>query len=122
MPMSTFPNMHSIYEPTILRWHPTRPTNPQDRAGIDHVVLAFAMVNATAAFQPKVPVSTVKSEFPNAKVMIAVGGWGDDLGFMETSTTDATIRKFAADIAMMLTNTGADGVGELMFFKDLGTR
>jgi chitinase len=79
------------------------------------------MANATAAFQPKVPVSSVKSEFPNAKVMIAVGGWGDDVGFMETSRTDVTIQKFAADIAMMLTNTDADGVGELIFPQNPGT-
>ncbi|CBY02146.1 hypothetical protein IAQ61_006732 [Plenodomus lingam] len=91
-------------------WHPTRPTTPADRAGIDHVVLAFAMANATAQFQPKVPITTIRSEYPNAKVMIAVGGWGDDIGFAEASRSDATIAKFAADIATMLTNTGADGV------------
>ncbi|CAO2653898.1 Nn.00g106310.m01.CDS01 [Neocucurbitaria sp. VM-36] len=91
-------------------WHPTRPTNPEDRAGIDHVVLAFAMANATASFQPKVPISTIRSEFPNANVSIAVGGWGDDIGFFDVSKTDATIQQFAADIATMLTNTGADGV------------
>ncbi|KAI8938307.1 hypothetical protein NX059_005959 [Plenodomus lindquistii] len=91
-------------------WHPTRPTDPADRAGIDHVVLAFAMANATAQFQPKVPISTIRSEFPNAKVMIAVGGWGDDIGFAEASRSDATIAKFASDVATMLTNTGADGV------------
>jgi chitinase len=94
-------------------WHPTRPTNPQDRAGIDHVVLAFAVANATATFQSKGPsVSTIRSEFPNAKVMIAVGGWGDDVGFFQVSQTDASIQAFAADIATMLTNTDADGVGE----------
>jgi len=91
-------------------WHPTRPTNPADRAGIDHVVLAFAMANATATFQPKVPITTIRSEYPNAKIMIAVGGWGDDIGFAEMSKSDATIAKFASDIATMLTNTGADGV------------
>ncbi|KAH7361149.1 glycoside hydrolase superfamily [Pyrenochaeta sp. MPI-SDFR-AT-0127] len=91
-------------------WHPTRPTNPEDRAGIDHVVLAFAMANATANFQPKVPISTIRSEYPNAKVLIAVGGWGDDIGFFEASKSDDTIQKFAADVATMLTNTGADGV------------
>jgi chitinase len=95
-----------------FRWHPTRPTNPEDRAGIDHVVLAFAMANATAAFQPKVPISTWRSEYPNAKMMIAVGGWGDDEGFLQTSQTDAAIQQFAAGVATMLTNTGADGVGE----------
>jgi GH18 family chitinase len=97
---------------TAPRWHPTRPTNPKDRAGIDHVVLAFVMANATAAFQPKVPISTIRSEFPNAKVMIAVGGWGDDVGFFESSKSDALIDKFAADVGTMLTNTGADGVGK----------
>ncbi|KAF2854013.1 carbohydrate-binding module family 18 protein [Plenodomus tracheiphilus IPT5] len=91
-------------------WHPTRPTNPADRAGIDHVVLAFAMANATAQFQPKVPITTIRSEYPNAKIMIAVGGWGDDIGFAQVSKSDATIAKFANDVATMLTNTGADGV------------
>ncbi|KAF2134995.1 carbohydrate-binding module family 18 protein [Dothidotthia symphoricarpi CBS 119687] len=91
-------------------WHPTRPTDPKDRAGIDHIILAFAMANSTATFQPKVPISTIRSEFPNAKVMIAVGGWGDDLGFNELSKTDAGIQSFAADVATMLANTGADGV------------
>lgn len=96
---------------TYQRWHPTRPTKPEDRAGIDHVVLAFAMANATASYQPMVPISTVRSEFPNAKVIIAVGGWGDDIGFFQISQSDATIKQFAADVATMLTNTGADGVG-----------
>jgi chitinase len=95
----------------IFRWHPTRPKDAADRAGIDHVVLAFAMANATASFQSKVPVTTIRSEFPHAKVMIAVGGWGDDIGFFQASKTDASIKQFAADIATMLTNTGADGVG-----------
>jgi len=44
--------------------------------------------------------------------MIAVGGWGDDVGFLQTSKTDAAITQFAADVGTMLTNTGADGVGE----------
>ncbi|KAL5120800.1 hypothetical protein ACEQ8H_001281 [Pleosporales sp. CAS-2024a] len=92
------------------QWHLTRPTDPKDRAGIDHVVLAFAMANATAAYQPYLPISTIRSEFPNAKVMIAVGGWGDDIGFYQMSQTNTTINQFAADIATMLTNTGADGV------------
>lgn len=94
------------------RWHPTRPTNPADKSGIDHVVLAFAMANNTAAFQPKVPVSTIRSEFPGAKVMIAIGGWGDTVGFTEATRTDAGIQKFAYDVKTMLTNTGADGVGK----------
>ncbi|KAI2486503.1 glycosyl hydrolase family 18 [Pyrenophora tritici-repentis] len=91
-------------------WHPTRPTEPQVRAGVDHVVVAFAMANATAGFQPKVPISTLRSEFPGAKMMMAVGGWGDDVGFAQVSSSDAAIQTFAADVAAMLKNTGADGV------------
>ncbi|KAF1829573.1 glycoside hydrolase [Decorospora gaudefroyi] len=68
------------------------------------------MANATATFQPKVSVSTIRSEFPGSKVMIAVGGWGDDIGYFDVSRTDASIEAFANDIDTMLTNTGADGV------------
>jgi chitinase len=107
-------SVHARFVIYADEWHPTRPTNPQDRAGIDHVVLAFAQANATAAFQQSSgpSVSTIRSEFPNAKVMIAVGGWGDDRGFFQVSQTDASIQAFAADVATMLTNTGADGAGE----------
>jgi chitinase len=109
-----FASTHARFLIYADEWHPTRPTSAQDRAGIDHVVLAFAMANATASFQQSTgrSVSTIRSEFPNAKVMIAVGGWGDDVGFSQVSQTDETTRTFAADIATMLTNTGTDGVGE----------
>jgi chitinase len=106
-----FPQQTPRSSLTLFRWHPTRPTNPKDRAGIDHVVIAFAMANSTASFQPKVPISTIRSEYPNAKVMIAVGGWGDDIGFYQASKSAAAIKQFAADVSTMLTNTGADGVG-----------
>ncbi|KAF2014598.1 carbohydrate-binding module family 18 protein [Aaosphaeria arxii CBS 175.79] len=103
----------SVYGRFVIyadEWHPTRPTTPEDRAGIDHVVLAFAMANNTAAFQPKVPISTIRSEYPSAKVMIAVGGWGDTIGFSQAVKTEAGITKFGTDIQTMLQNTGADGV------------
>ncbi|KAI4932272.1 uncharacterized protein J4E92_004172 [Alternaria infectoria] len=95
-------------------WHPTRPTNPRDRAGIDHVILAFAPANATATFQPKVPIHTIRTEFPNAKVMIAVGGWGDTVGFCQATKSDASMLAFAADVATMLARTGADGVVDML--------
>ena len=97
-------------------WHPTRPTNPRDRAGIDHVILAFAPANVTATFQPKVPIHTIRTEFPNAKVMIAVGGWGDTVGFCQATKSDASMLTFAADVATMLARTGADGVGEYSIY------
>jgi chitinase len=76
------------------------------------VILAFAMANNTAAFQPKVPISTIRSEFPNAKVMIAVGGWGDTVGFSKAVLSQAGMAQFAGDVQTMLQNTGADGVGK----------
>ncbi|KAL5371956.1 hypothetical protein DPSP01_013871 [Paraphaeosphaeria sporulosa] len=91
-------------------WHPTRPTKAADRGAIDHVVLAFAMANNTAAFQPKIPISTWRSEYPNAKIMIAVGGWGDTIGFSQAAKDNAAIQKFGTDIKSMLAATGADGV------------
>jgi chitinase len=74
------------------------------------VVLAFAMANSTAAFQPKVPISTVRSEFPNAKVMIAIGGWGDTIGFSDATASPTGIDRLAQDVQTMLQNTGADGI------------
>lgn len=71
------------------------------------------MANNTAAFQPKVPISTIRSEFPNAKLMVAVGGWGDTVGFTEATKSDAGITKFAGDVKSMVGSLGVDGVGML---------
>jgi chitinase len=74
------------------------------------------MANSTATYQLKVPMSTIRSEFPNAKVMIAIGGWGDTVGFSAASETSASITKFASDVQTMLQNTGADGIGTYSIF------
>ncbi|KAF2179360.1 carbohydrate-binding module family 18 protein [Zopfia rhizophila CBS 207.26] len=82
----------------------------EDRAGIDHVILAFAASNNTAGFQPKIPISTIRSEFSNAKVMIAIGGWGDDYGFSPAVASETAMATWALGVAEMLRTTGADGV------------
>jgi hypothetical protein len=38
---------------------PTLPTKPQDRIGIDHVIIAFAKANARDTFQSMLPMHTV---------------------------------------------------------------
>ena len=103
------------------RWHTTRPTDPADRVGIDHVILAFAPSASVATYEPYVNISTIRSEFPNAKVLIAIGGWGDNAGFDEAMRNYSGIAKFAQDVQTMLNNTGADGVGELPLFSLLST-
>jgi GH18 family chitinase len=59
-------------------------------------------------------VTAVRSQFPNAKVMVAIGGWGDTSGFSLGATDNTTITTFASNIAKMLKETGADGVGEYL--------
>jgi hypothetical protein len=69
------------------------------------------MANNTAAYQPKVPISTYRSEFPNAKIIVAIGGWGD-AGFSQAVVNDTSIKQFASSVHNMLQSTGADGIGE----------
>jgi len=96
---------------TSCRWHPSRPTNAADRAGIDHLILAFAKSNDTVNYKPKVDIQTIKSEYPEAKIMVAIGGWGDTTGFSEAVKSDAGIAKFATDVKTMVDTNGLDGVG-----------
>ncbi|KAF2264209.1 putative glycosyl hydrolase, family 18 [Lojkania enalia] len=91
-------------------WHKTRPTKPEDRAGIDHVILAFAKANSSiASYQPYVPVSTIRQEFPEAKVMVAVGGWNDP-GFSDQVVNKDAIKAFARGVGAMIKNLQIDGV------------
>ncbi|CAI6340809.1 unnamed protein product [Periconia digitata] len=91
-------------------WHPTRPTNPSDRAVITHLILAFAQANNTAAYKPHVSISTLRDEYPSAKLSIAIGGWGDTIGFTESTKSQAGIDKFANDIKTLVATTGVDGI------------
>lgn len=56
-------------------------------------------------------VDEVRSKFPKGtKVMVAIGGWGDTLGFSVAALTDETRKLFAENVANMVRDTGADGV------------
>lgn len=55
-------------------------------------------------------VDHVRTQFPReTKVMIAIGGWGDTIGFSVAAVTDATRKVFAENVARMVADTGADG-------------
>ncbi|KAF2181254.1 carbohydrate-binding module family 18 protein [Zopfia rhizophila CBS 207.26] len=92
------------------QWHNDRPGSPEDRVGIDHVILAFAQSNNTSAFQPIIPISTVRQEYPQAKVMIAVGGWGDNEGFSQAVRSATSRATFAQAVASLIQTHRADGV------------
>jgi len=56
-------------------------------------------------------VADVRALFPpETKVMIAIGGWGDTIGFSVAALTDETRKTFAENVARMVDITGADGV------------
>lgn len=86
-------------------------------AGIDHVIMAFAnsslfTTSPAGNYTPFQSVASVRELFDNCtKVMIAIGGWGDDYGFPLGATNETTRALFASNVAQMLENVGADGVG-----------
>lgn len=56
-------------------------------------------------------VQSIRAKFnPQTKVLIAIGGWGDDKGFPLAAQTYASRKRFAGNVAQMVRNTGADGV------------
>ncbi len=56
-------------------------------------------------------VSDVRKRFPGGtKVMIAIGGWGDTQGFEEAAKNETTRKRWARQVAAMVTVTGADGI------------
>lgn len=55
-------------------------------------------------------VDQVRSQFaPGTKVMVAIGGWGDTLGFSAAARNGESRRAFAENVARMISHTGADG-------------
>ena len=55
-------------------------------------------------------VDEIRDKFPpGTKIMVAIGGWGDTIGFSVAALTDETRRTFADNVARMVKATGADG-------------
>jgi chitinase len=103
----------SLYNSTDVstRWHLSRPTKADDREGITHIIVAFAFANKIASFNDTL-LDVYRTEFPDAQLMIAVGGWGgNENAFKDMSKTDAGIKAFADEIGDLVDRTGADGIG-----------
>ncbi|KAJ4506678.1 hypothetical protein HRR83_007797 [Exophiala dermatitidis] len=83
---------------------------------ITHVTLAFMrseVFNEDNPFEWPLftSVDAVRSEFaPGAAIMVAIGGWGDTEGFSVAAATDASRKRFAANVKAMVDAKGADGV------------
>lgn len=46
----------------------------------------------------------------DAKVMVAIGGWGDSKGFEEASRDKTSRKRWTRQVRAMVDDTGADGV------------
>lgn len=47
---------------------------------------------------------------PGTTIQVAIGGWGDTAGFEMAAASDANRKRFARNVAAMVTATGADGL------------
>ena len=57
------------------------------------------------------PVDSIKPQFPEGtKILVAIGGWGDTLGFSLAAVDEASRKAFAENVARMVMSTGADGI------------
>ncbi|KAH7139542.1 glycoside hydrolase superfamily [Dendryphion nanum] len=93
-------------------WHPSRPTTAEQRAGITHLILAFANSTNPSMYKPAYDIAAVKSEFPKAKIMVAIGGWDEkqNIGFRKAIATDASLDAWATDVKALVTNGAFDGI------------
>ncbi|KAK4187806.1 endochitinase 1 [Podospora australis] len=95
--------------------HPVAPP-VQQLKHVTHVAIAFmspgVFNDPTRVEWPMfTTVEEVRAKFPeNTKIMVAIGGWGDTIGFSVAALTDETRKLFAENVAKMVRMTGADGV------------
>jgi GH18 family chitinase len=55
-------------------------------------------------------VEATRAKFaPGTKILVAIGGWGDTIGFSVAALTPETRTMFAQNVARMVAATGADG-------------
>lgn len=81
--------------------------------------MAFARsenFNTGSTFTPFEPIDTFRARFPSTtKIMVAIGGWGDNAGFSTAAMSESSRTTYAKNVAIMLESTGLDGVGAYSF-------
>ncbi|TVY53476.1 Endochitinase B, partial [Lachnellula suecica] len=92
------------------------PPNNTITAGIDTAIMAFANSSLfttlpAGTYEPFEPLSTFRARFDaGTKIMVAIGGWGDTIGFGIGAATEESRALYAQNVADMLTTLGFDGV------------
>ncbi|KAI1620638.1 glycoside hydrolase superfamily [Exophiala viscosa] len=83
---------------------------------ITHVILAFMRSEVFNQEEPQewplfTTVNAVRAQFaPGTSIMIAIGGWGDTVGFPAAAADASARKRFARNVRTMVDATGADGV------------
>lgn len=68
--------------------------------------------NSGSTFTPFESIDTFRARFPSTtKIMVAIGGWGDNAGFSTAAVSETSRSTYAKNVAAMLQSTGLDGVG-----------
>lgn len=74
--------------------------------------------NSGSTFTPFESIDTFRARFPSTtKIMVAIGGWGDNAGFSTAAVSETSRSTYAQNVAAMLESTGLDGVGESLLTK-----
>ncbi|KAL9107496.1 MAG: hypothetical protein Q9227_007598 [Pyrenula ochraceoflavens] len=83
---------------------------------VTHVTLAFMRSSVFNDAEPSswpmfTTVDAVRPKFAEGtKIMVAIGGWGDEEGFWKAAATAESRQLFARNVKKMVDETGADGV------------
>ncbi|OKL55307.1 hypothetical protein UA08_09415 [Talaromyces atroroseus] len=98
----------------VDQWHTSSLPSSDLVSSVTHAIMAFAPsenFNSGSSFTPFESVDTFRARFPSStKIMIAIGGWGDNAGFSTAAVSDSSRSTYASNVAAMLESTGLDGV------------
>ncbi|CVL09314.1 related to class V chitinase [Fusarium mangiferae] len=98
------------------QWHTKKLPTKSLTAGVTHVMMSFAnsslfVSQPQGEYRPFQPVEDVRALFDsNVQVCMAIGGWGDTIGFSEAAKSDKTRKNFAKNIASTVDMLGFDCV------------
>ncbi|EED15691.1 class V chitinase, putative [Talaromyces stipitatus ATCC 10500] len=98
----------------VDQWHISSLPSSDLVSSVTHAIMAFAPsenFNSGSTFTPFESIDTFRARFPSTtKIMVAIGGWGDNAGFSTAAVSETSRSTYAKNVAAMLESTGLDGV------------
>ncbi|CRG89087.1 hypothetical protein PISL3812_06122 [Talaromyces islandicus] len=98
----------------VDEWHYTSLPSSDMLSSVTHAIMAFAPsegFSSGSTFTPFMSVDSFRALFPSStKIMVALGGWGDNAGFSTGVASNDSITTYAKNVATMLDSMGFDGV------------